>query len=154
VLVAYWALSWIVAHGPSEVPRLAESRIDASTLGFAIAVTLLSSFLFGLAPALRSASPRLVETFKESAGTGEGGRGRMRSLLVASEIALALILMAGAGLMVRSAMLVSHVSPGFDATNLMVGRVGLPDSAYGKPAAAQHAFERMIAEAAALPGVQ
>src|SRR5262249_23161430 len=83
VVLAYWGLSWIVAHGPSEVPRLTESRIDASTLGFALGVTLLSSFLFGLAPALRSASPRLVETFKESAGTGEGVRDRMRSVLVA-----------------------------------------------------------------------
>jgi len=154
VFFAYWALSWIVAHAPSEVPRLTEARIDASTLGFAIAVTLVSSFLFGLAPALRLASPRLVETFKESAGTGEGVRDRMRSVLVAGEIALALILMAGAGLMVRSAMLVSHASPGFDTTNLMVGRVGLPDREYHEPAAAQHAFERMIAQVAALPGAR
>lgn len=154
VLLAFWGLSWIVAHGPPEVPRLADSRIDASTLGFALAVTLLSSFLFGLAPALRSASPRLAETFKESTGTGQGARDRVRSLLVAGEIALALILMAGAGLMVRSAMLVSRLSPGFDTTNLMVGRVGLPNSEYHEPAVAQHAFERIIAELVALPGAQ
>src|SRR5208337_4698085 len=61
VLLAYWAVSWIVAHGPAEMPRLDQSRIDANTLAFACGVALLSSFLFGLAPALRSASTRLNE---------------------------------------------------------------------------------------------
>ncbi len=154
VALAYGAVSLIVAHGPAEMPRLDQSRIDASTLVFACVVSLLASFLFGLAPALRSASTRLNEVFKSATGIVGGIRDRVRSLLVVGEVALALLLMAGAGLLIRSALLVSHVNPGFDTTNVVVGRVGLPDASYRDPMVAQHTFERLIAAAEALPGVQ
>ena len=154
VLLAYWAVSWIIAHGPAEMPRLDQSRIDASTLAFACVVALLSSFLFGLAPALRSASTRLSEAFKSATGIVSGSRDRIRGLLVVGEVSLALILMAGAGLLIRSALLVSHVDPGFNTDNLVVGRVGLPDAGYHDPAVARQTFERMIIAAAALPGVE
>jgi putative ABC transport system permease protein len=154
VLIAYWAVFWIVAHGPAEMPRLDESRIDASTLAFACAVALLSSLLFGLTPALRSASTRLNEVFKTGSRDPGGSRDRVRSLLVIGEVALALILMAGAGLLIRSALLVSHLDPGFDTSNVIVGRVGLPDAGYHDPVVARQAFERIITAAAALPGVE
>jgi putative ABC transport system permease protein len=154
VLLAYWAVSWIVANGPAEMPRLDQSRIDASTLAFACVVALLSSFLFGLAPALRSASTRLSEAFKSASGIVSGSRDRVRSLLVVGEVALALVLMVGAGLLIRSALLVSHVDPGFDTSNVIVGRVGLPDPGYHDPSVARQTFERMITAAAALPGVE
>ena len=154
VLLAYWAVSWIVAHGPAEMPRLDQSRIDASTLAFACVVALLSSFLFGLAPALRSASTRLNEAFKSASGIVGGSRDRIRSLLVVGEVALALVLMAGAGLLIRSALLVSHVDPGFDTSNVVVGRIGLPDAGYHDPVVARQTFERMTTAAAALPGVE
>ncbi len=153
VLLAYWAVSWIVAHGPAEMPRLDQSRIDASTLAFACGVALLSSFLFGLAPALRSASTRLNEVFKTASGVVGGNRDRVRSLLVVAEVALALVLMIGAGLLIRSALLVSHVDPGFDTSNVVVGRIGLPDAGYRDPVVARETFERMITAASALPGV-
>jgi putative ABC transport system permease protein len=153
VLLAYGAVAWIVAKGPSEVPRLDQSSVDGTALAFACVVALLSSFLSGLAPALRSASPRLSETFKESSGAS-GGRDRVQSILVVGEIALALTLMTGAGLLIRSALLVLHLNPGFDTANLVVGRVGLPDAAYHDPAIARQTFEHMIEASAALPGVQ
>ena len=145
VLLAYWAVSWIIAHGPAEMPRLDQSRIDASTLAFACAVALFSSFFFGLAPALRSASTRLNEVFKLGSSTSGGARDRVRSLLV---------VLVGAGLLVRSALLVSHVDAGFDTSNVVVGRVGLPDPGYHDPTVARQTFERMITVAAALPGVE
>ncbi len=154
VLLTYWAVSWIIAHGPAEMPRLDQSRIDASTVAFACAVALFSSFFFGLAPALRSASTRLNDVFKLGSSTSGGARDRVRSLLVVLEVSLALILMVGAGLLVRSALLVSHVDPGFDTSNVVVGRVGLPDPGYHDPAVARQTFERMITVAAALPGVE
>jgi putative ABC transport system permease protein len=154
VLLSYWGVSWIVANGPATVPRLDQASVDAGTLGFACAVTLFSSFLFGLVPALRSASTRLSEAFQERGGSSSGGRDRVRSVLVAGEVALALMLMAGAGLLIRSAVLVSHLDPGFDTSNLVVGRVGLPDIGYHDPAVARQTFERMITAAEALPGVQ
>jgi len=154
VLLAFWSVAWIVAKGPAEVPRLVESRIDTTTLAFACGVTLFASLLFGLAPGLRSASTQLSQAFKEGAGTSSGSRDRVRSVLVVAEVALALILMAGAGLLVRSALLVSHLDPGFNTSNLVVGRVGLPDAGYHDPMVARHTFERIIAAAADLPGVQ
>jgi putative ABC transport system permease protein len=154
VLLAYWAVAWIIAYGPAEMPRLDQSRIDASTLAFACAVALLSSLLFGLAPALRSASTRLNEVFKSSSGISGGSRDRVRSLLIVGEVSLALILMAGAGLLIRSALLVSHLDPGFDTSNVVVGRVGLPDPGYHDPTLARQTFERMIEATAALPGVK
>jgi putative ABC transport system permease protein len=154
VLLALWSVSLIVTKGPGEVPRLAESRIDATTIAFACGVTLFASLLFGLAPGLRSASTQLTKVFKESVGTSSGSRDRVRSLLVVAEVALALILMAGAGLLVRSALLVSRLDPGFNTSDLVIGRVGLPEAGYRDPMVARHTFERIITAAADLPGVQ
>jgi predicted permease len=153
-LLAYWGVAGIVAYGPARVPRLDQARVDGWTLVFAAGITLLSSLLFGMAPALRSASPRLSESFRESGWTSSGSRDRVRSLLVAGEVALALMLMAGAGLLIRSTLFVSHLDPGFDISNLIVGRVGLPEAAYHAPAVARQTFERMVAAAEALPGAQ
>jgi putative ABC transport system permease protein len=154
MLLAFWGVSWIVANGPAEVPRLDQSSVDGRTLAFACAAALISSFLFGLAPAMRSASVRLSEAFKQGARTSSGGRDRIRNVLVVGEIALALTLMVGAGLLIHSALLVSRLNPGFDASNLIAGRVGLPDVAYHDPTVARHTFERIVAASAALPGVE
>jgi len=154
VFFAYWGVSWIVAKGPAGVPRLDQTRVDGTALAFACGVALFSSLLFGLAPALRSASARLSEAFKETSRTSSGSRDRVRGALVVGEITLALMLMAGAGLLIRSALLVSHLNPGFDTANLLVGRVGLSDPGYRDPTVARQTFERMIEASAALPGVQ
>lgn len=154
VLLAYWGVAWIVAHGPAEMPRLSESRIDNTTLIFAAGVALLSSFLFGLAPALRCGSAKLNEIFKSASGTLAGSRDRFRSFLVVAEVALALLLMACAGLLVRSALVVSHVDPGFDTSNVIVGRIGLAGPDYRDPLVGRQTFERMVAAADALPGVE
>lgn len=153
IFLATWAVSWIIAHGPAEMPRLGQSRVDAISLAFACGVAILSSLLFGLAPAIRSASARLNEIFKSSTGILSGNRDRVRSLLVVGEVSLALILMAGAGLLIRSALLVSQVKPGFDPSNILVGSVGLPDPSYHDPILARHTFERMIVAVSALPGI-
>lgn len=153
VLFAYWAVAWIVAHGPAEMPRLEQSRIDGRTLIFAAGVAMLSSFLFGLAPALRCGSAKLNEIFKSATGTGAGTRDRFRSFLVVGEVALALVLMACAGLLVRSALFVSRVDPGFDTSNVIVGRIGLAGPDYHDPLVGRQTFERIVAAAAALPGV-
>jgi putative ABC transport system permease protein len=154
ILFAYWGVSWIAAYGPTRIPRLDQASVDTPTLGFAFAVTLFASFLFGLAPALRSASMRLSEAFAESGATARGSRDPIRAFLVVGEVALALVLMAGAGLLIRSALVVSHLDPGFDASNLIVGRVGLPDAGYHDPAVARQTFEHMINAAAGLPGAE
>jgi putative ABC transport system permease protein len=154
VMLAFWGVAWIVAHGPAEAPRLDQATVDAKVLAVACGVTLLSSLLFGLAPALRAASMRLNEAIKETSGVSGTSRDRVQSVLVVGEIALALMLMTGAGLLIRSALHVLHLDPGFDTANLVVGRVGLPDAEYHDPVLASHVFERMTDAAAALPGVE
>jgi putative ABC transport system permease protein len=154
VLLAYWGLSWIVAHGPAEMPRLNQSRIDAGAMLFACLIAMLSSVVFGLVPALRSASVDLSQTAKRGDASANGGKDYGRSTLVVCEVALALILMAGAGLLIRSALLVARVDPGFDTTNLVVGRVGLPEREYANPQAARQSFEAIVRAASEIPGVQ
>ena len=91
---------------------------------------------------------------KQGVGTTSGSRDRVRSALVVGEVALAMVLLAGAGLLVRSALAVSHVNPGFDTSNLIVGRVGLPDRGYADPQKARQTFERITSAAESLPGVE
>lgn len=152
--LAVAGVRWLVAAAPAGVPRIEEARVDLPALLFACAIALLSSFLFGMVPALRSAAVRLTEAFNQSAGRSMTSRDRVRSMLVVGEVALALMLLAGAGLLVRSAVALSKVQPGFDTTNLMVGRVGLPESGYRTPAAARQTFEALLDNTQALPGVE
>jgi len=154
ILLAFACVRWIAAHGPSDIPRLDQSSVDGPTLAFAAGVALLSSLLFGLVPALRSASPNVSEAFKGGTASSGPGRDRVQSILVVGEIALALMLMAGAGLLIRSALLVAHLNPGFDTENLVVGHVGLPDAGYHDPTLARQTFEHIVEAATALPGVQ
>ena len=154
--LAVAGVRWLVANAPAGVPRIDEARIDLTALLFACCITVVSSFIFGLVPAIRSATVRLAETFSQGTGIGRatGSRDRVRSVLVVGEIALALILLAGAGLLVRSALVLAKVQPGFDPTNLMVGRVGLPEKGYHDPAAARQTFEAILSNVGALPGVE
>jgi len=150
--LAVAGVRWLVANAPAGVPRIDEARIDLTALLFACGIAVFSSLIFGLVPATRSATIRLVETFNQGTGRATGSRDRVRSVLVVGEIALALILLAGAGLLVRSALVLAKVQPGFDTTNLMVGRVGLPEKAYGTPVAARQTFEAIIRNVEELPG--
>ena len=154
IALASFGVRWLVAAAPPGVPRIDEARLDLPALLFACGIALLSSLLFGMVPALRSAAVRITETFNQAAAQSIAGRDRVRSVLVVGEVALALMLLAGAGLLVRSAMVLSKVQPGFDTTNLMVGRVGLPESGYKNPAIARQTFEAVIENVKALPGVE
>jgi putative ABC transport system permease protein len=152
ILLAIGGVRWLVASAPAGVPRIDEARVNTSALLFACAIALLSSLLFGLVPALRSAAARLAEGFHHAARS-TASRDRVRSVLVVGEVALALMLLAGAGLLVRSAMVLANVQPGFDTTDLMVGRVGLPERPFHDPAKARQTFEALLNNVEALPGV-
>jgi putative ABC transport system permease protein len=152
ILLAIGGVRRLVVSAPAGVPRIDEARVNTSALLFACAIALLSSLLFGLVPALRSAAARLAESF-DHAARSTASRDRVRSVLVVGEVALALMLLAGAGLLVRSAMVLAKVQPGFDTANLMVGRVGLPEHAFHDPAKARQTFEAVLNNVEALPGV-
>ncbi len=155
VVVGYWGVTALAAFGPEDVPRLALARVDGPALAFALGLTMLSGLVFGLAPALRTAARLPHEALKEGGRSGSraGSRDRLRNVLVVSEIALALVLLTGAGLLIRSAIALNGVDPGFDPRGVVAGRVSLPAVAYETPEQVTRAFQRIEERLVAIPGV-
>ena len=155
LLVGYWGVTLLAAYGPEDVPRLAQARVDGPVLAFALGLTALSGLVFGLAPALRTAARPPHEALKEGgrSGTRAGSRDRLRNVLVVAEIALALVLLTGAGLLIRSAVALTGVNPGFDPHGVVMGRVSLPATAYATPDEVTRAFERIVERVGNIPGV-
>jgi predicted permease len=154
IVTAYWGVAGLVAAGPADVPRLALARVDAPALGFVLLLTLLSGFVFGLGPAARMAAQLPQEALKEGGRTGSAGRrDRLRGALVVGEIALALVLLTGAGLLIRSAVALDDVDPGFDPRGVLVARVSLPASGYDTPERSEQAFARIAERLEHAPGV-
>ncbi|HEX7091045.1 MAG TPA: ABC transporter permease [Longimicrobiales bacterium] len=155
LLFAYWGVRALVAGSPPGVPRLEQASIDPAVLGFTLAAALASSLVFGLVPALRAARPDLHEALKEGGRSGAGAvRDRVRSVLVAAEIALALTLLAGAGLLIRTSLHLQRVDPGFEPAGVLTARLTLPAARYGAPAVAARAFDRVLDELRRAPGVE
>src|SRR5262249_10176278 len=135
LIVAASGTRALIALAPDGIPRLAEVHISAPVYAFTFAVAALCGLLFGVAPALRAAKTPLVETLKEGGRSGPGVRPRRaQRLLVVSEIALALVLSVGAGLMIRSFSALQHVSPGFEPSHLLTFQLSLPTAQYGSRA--------------------
>ncbi len=155
VLLAYWGLDLLLSLAPENLPRMRDVSLDARALGYTFAVTLLTGVIFGLAPALQSSNPDLNETLKEGGRGSTGGRRqRVRSLLVVTEVALALVLLAGAGLMLKSFWRLQQVDPGFNAENALVVNVNLPPSKYADAQQQAAFFRQLLERTATLPGVQ
>jgi len=156
VLVAWAGVAGLRALGPSTMPRLAETTVDARLLGFALALSLATGLLFGLLPALRASRADLGEVIKEGVRVTAGGpaRDRLRSTLIVAEVALSFALLIGAGLLLRSLNRLLEVDKGFDAHRVITGSLSLPSSRYPE-ARQQAAFFRELRESVkALPGVE
>jgi predicted permease len=153
--VAYVILHLVHAISPDRIPRLAAAAIDWRVLAFTFALAITCSIVFGLVPALRAAGPSVQGTLRDSGRTSTGGaqRDRLRGFLVAAEVALAMTLLTGAGLLIRSAWLVQHVDPGFKPEGVLTARVVLSAAQYADAGSVTRTFERIRAEAAAIPGV-
>ena len=121
LLLAFWGTRALVALSPASIPRVETVTLDGWVVLFLLAITVLTSIGFGLAPALQASAVNLSDTLKETGrGSSDGmQRNRLRSFLVASEFALALMLLIGAGLMVRSFFALQSVDPGFNPHNLL-----------------------------------
>ncbi len=155
VLLAYWGIQILVAFGPDHIPRLDEITIDPRVLGFTFGISLLTGILFGLIPALQASRPDLNDALKESSRGSTGGRGRtFRSVFVVAEVALALVLLIGAGLMIRSFMELQAVETGFNPENVLTMRAQLPRKKYSEPHQILDFFKQAQERIAALPGVQ
>ncbi len=131
LIIAVWGTRAIVKFGPHDIPRLDTIHVDTWVLVFTFGLTLLTGLIFGLAPALKTAKADLIESLKTGLrSVGRGERDRLRGTLVAGELALSLVLLTGAGLLARSFLRVTGVDPGFDASNLLIFDLSLPDAAY------------------------
>ena len=153
VLLALWSKDLLVAFSPGDIPRLEEARLDARVLAFTVGLTVLTTLLFGLAPALQTSKPDLVATLKEGGQKGGSQGGRMRNALVVAEVALALVLVIGAGLMIRSFLRLQRVDPGFNPNNLLMLSVSLPGAKYPEDSQAITFFEQAEQRIRALTGV-
>jgi predicted permease len=144
----------LIAAAPEGVPRLDRAAIDPVVLVFTLATALSCALLFGLAPAWRAARSDVHTILKEGGrGAGMGGvRDRLRTALIVAELAIALMLLVGAGLLIRSSLALQRVDLGFDPSGVMSVRLSLPADEFGEPARVVHALERIALEAAAIPG--
>jgi putative ABC transport system permease protein len=155
VVLAFWALKAIIALDPGRIPRLEEASLDPSVLAFAVVVSLATAVITGMVPVLRAARNAAAPTLRE------GGRGMMsslsgkkvHSLLVISEVALALVVVVGTGLLLRSFQELQRVDPGFDAENVLSLRIDLPSDRYGHRADRAAFFTELLDRIERLPGV-
>ena len=157
LLLAMWGVELLVALSPGNIPRLDEVGLDARVLAFTFGVSLVTGVVFGLLPALSASKTDLGESLKEGgsrgATTGRGTR-RLRSSFVVAEIAIAVVLLAGAGLMIRSFIQVQAVDPGFRPERILALDLSLPRAKYQEEAQLAAFYEQLTARAAALPGVE
>jgi putative ABC transport system permease protein len=156
LLVAVWGIEALVAMEPAGIPRLADVGVDPLVIGFTVGVSLLTGLLFGVVPAVQSARAGISSTLKEGGRGNLSARGsaRMRSALVVSEVALAVTLLAGAGLLIRSFGKLTAVDPGFTVVPALAFDLSLPDSRYEEEARQIAFFDQLIPRLNAIPGVE
>jgi predicted permease len=156
LLLAYWGSKALVALAPADLPRLAETGIDRWVLAFTLGISLTTSFLFGLVPALYASKVDLNDTLKQGGKRPliGGGLIRMRGLLVVAEVALAVVLLSGAGLMIKSFVALQNVTLGFHPENVLVMRATVPRASTQEEARrASQYFKDVLSRIATLPGV-
>ena len=155
LLLAYEGLHLFIRLAP-DIPRLNETTMDPRVLIFSAALTLAAGLIFGVAPALQGLGTDSRGSLKESCNrlTSGATRARARNVLVVAEMALALMLLAGAGLLVRSFVRVQQVDPGFNAKNVLTAFVMLPPSKYPEPRRQAQFFYEVMERIASLPGVE
>jgi putative ABC transport system permease protein len=154
--LAYAALRMLVAHGPATLPRLAEIGIDPLVLGFTLVVSLLAGFFFGLIPAIKYAGPQVASTLRGGGRTMSAGRERhrARNTLVVAQVGLALVLLIGSGLMIRTFQALRSVQPGFThPEQVQLMRISIPDTQVKEPERVMRMENEMIDKLAAIPGV-
>lgn len=156
LLLAVWGVELLTALAPQDVPRIKEIQIDFRVLGFTIATSVITAVLFGLIPALHASKVNLNESLKEGGrSSGEGARGgRIRSALVVSEVVLSLVLLAGAGLMMRSFMRLQQVDPGFNTNNLLAMSLNCPSKRYPDSAKVIAFYKSVVDRVSTSPGVE
>jgi putative ABC transport system permease protein len=155
LLLAVWGIEVIILYIPQEIARLSGIVIDARVLGFTMLMSIMTGLVFGLAPALKASQPDLNETLKEGGRSSASvGRGSLRSALVVSEVALVLVLLIGAGLLMKSFLRLRQVNPGFDAENVLTMRMNFSGAKYAEDTQRISFIDQALEKLKALPGVE
>ena len=156
LVVAKVGLLALVRMYPTTLPRTGELSIDPIVLLFTVAVSLATGLLFGLAPLMHTRAAGLLSALKEGGGKGAigGVRGRIRSALVAVEVALAVMLVIGASLLLRTVWNLTQIDAGFDRSRLVTFTMALPQARYPQPPARAQLYQRLLGKLRAIPGVQ
>jgi putative ABC transport system permease protein len=153
VAIANWSISAVVSWSPPDVPRLEQARIDPLAVGFAVVVALVSSAIFGAAPAFRVSRPDVNMGLREGGRGSTGGvRDRVRAGLIVGEVALSVLLLFGAGLLIRSAIALQRTDPGFNPRGVLSARLTLPATAYTDPVRIVSTLNQIVDEAGTIPG--
>jgi putative ABC transport system permease protein len=155
LLVAMWGVGALVAVSPSGTPRADAIGLNGSVLAFTIVITLATGIVFGLAPALHASRTNLTSGLREG-GRGQAGAGgrTVRRALVVAETALALVLLTGAGLLVRSFLHLQAVDRGFDSRSVLVGSVNAPRGRFADPSSLVSLYDRLAERLARVPGAE
>jgi putative ABC transport system permease protein len=155
LVLTLWGLDLLLAAIPIKFPFWMKFNLDGRVIGFTIGISLLTGLVFGVVPALGASKPNLNEVLKEGGrGAASAGRHGLRNLLVVAEVALSLVLLAGAGLMVRSFLHLQQVNPGLNPQNVLTMQVGLPRAKYPQPERRIAFFQELLERVKAQPGVQ
>ena len=155
LLLAVWGVELLIRLDPAGVQRAGEVTLDWRVLFFTLGLSLLTGLLFGLAPALQASKADFVESLKEGGRSGHGlARSRLRGALVVAEVALTLVLLVGAGLLLKSFGQLLAVDPGLDPRGVMTLDLTLPRAKYEEPQRVAAFYERLLQEASAVPGVE
>jgi putative ABC transport system permease protein len=152
--LAWWGTKTVIRLIPEALPRAEAIGLDTQVLLFTLGVSILTGVVFGLVPALKSSQPNLAESLKEEGRGSSGVRHRTQRILVVVEMAMAVVLLIGAGLMIRSLAKLWSVNPGFDPNNVLTFGVSSPRPLGDSPAAIREAMRRIRDTMAQVPGVQ
>ncbi len=153
LLLASFGTDALIALSPEDIPRMREASLDGRVLLFTFAIATLTGVVMGMVPAWQSSQLDLQSMLKEGGRNLTGPRATLRSALVVAQVAIAVMLLVGAGLLLQSFARLLLVNPGFDAEHLLTVRVGLADGTYAKPDQVAGFHERLLAGLAAVPGV-
>lgn len=155
LFLSVWLTDLLISLNPPDSPRFGEVNLDYRVLCFTVAISVLTGLVFGLVPALQSGKLDVSSSLKQGGRTGEGTRRTSaRSLLLIGEVALSLMLLVGAGLLIKSFLRLQEVKPGFNAQNVLITSLSLPGAKYKENAQRVQFYRTLIERLKALPGVQ
>ena len=156
LLLAWWGVDLLGAFGPRDVPRIADIQVNTTVCLFTFGLAIISTLAFGLVPALQVSRPNVSDALQQGSKGSTGGihGTRVRALLVVSQVSLSLLLLAGAGLLIKSFFNLHATNPGFDPSRLLVLEQVIPRTKYSEPDRQRRFYDQLLPKLAAIPGVE